>query len=99
MGVNTASKDMSAPRTSAGRAGSPLSRSARGQRAAAAHPDVRLALSKREAAAALGISINSFERHVQPDLRLVRRGKLRLFPVEELERWLRENAELTLEER
>jgi len=57
---------------------------------------VRLALSKREAAAALGISINSFERHVQPDLR---RGKLRLFPVEELERWLRENAELTLEER
>ena len=96
MGVNTASKDMSAPRTSAGRAGSPLSRSARGQRAAAAHPDVRLALSKREAAAALGISINSFERHVQPDLR---RGKLRLFPVEELERWLRENAELTLEER
>jgi hypothetical protein len=36
---------------------------------------------------------------VQPDLRVVRRGKLRLFPVSELERWLRENAELTLEER
>ena len=59
----------------------------------------RLAYSRPEAAAALGISINSFERHVQPELRVVRRGKLRLFPATELERWLRENAELTLEER
>ncbi len=58
-----------------------------------------LAYSKPQAAAALGISINSFERHVQPELRVVRRGKLRLFPATELERWLRENAELTLEER
>jgi hypothetical protein len=38
----------------------------------------RLALTRQEAAAALGMSINSFERHVQPELRLVRRGKLRL---------------------
>ncbi len=60
--------------------------------------DIRLALSKPDAAAALDISVNSFERHVQPELRVVRRGKLRLFPVEELERWLRENAERILEE-
>ncbi len=59
----------------------------------------RLALTRSEAAAALGMSINSFERHVQPELRVVRRGKLRLFPVAELERWLRENSERVFEER
>ena len=52
----------------------------------------RLALTKAEAAAALGISIDSFERHVQPELRCVRRGKLRLFDVRELERWLDRNS-------
>jgi len=57
----------------------------------------RLALSKPEAAAALGMSLNSFERHVQPELRVIRRGKLRLFPVRELERWLEANADLTID--
>lgn len=57
----------------------------------------RLALSKPEAAAALGMSLNSFERHVQPELRVIRRGKLRLFPIRELERWLEANADLTIE--
>ncbi len=56
----------------------------------------RLALSKPEAAAALGMSINSFERHAQPELRVIRRGKLRLFPIRELERWLEENADLAV---
>jgi hypothetical protein len=56
----------------------------------------RLALTRAEAAAALGMSINSFERHVQPELRLIRRGKLRLFPIRELERWLDENADLVI---
>ena len=60
--------------------------------------EIRLALSKADAAAALDISVNSFERHVQPDLRVVRRGKLRLFPVAELERWLRENSERVFKE-
>ena len=59
----------------------------------------RLAMNRREAARALGMSINSFERHVQPELRIVRRGKLRLIPVREIERWLEENAELVLEPR
>ena len=58
----------------------------------------RLALTRQEAAAALGMSINSFERHVQPELRLVRRGKLRLIPVREIERWLEENSDLALEQ-
>jgi hypothetical protein len=39
------------------------------------------------------MSLDSFERHVQPELRLIRRGKLRLIPVVELERWAVENAE------
>jgi hypothetical protein len=59
-------------------------------------PIPRLALSREEAAAALGMSLDSFERHVQPTLRLVRRGRLRLVPVGELERWLAENAERAL---
>jgi len=42
------------------------------------------------------MSINSFERHVQPELRVIRRGKLRLFPIRELERWLDENADRVL---
>ena len=74
-------------------------RVARSADAAAEHRAVRLALSEPDAAAALDISVNSFERHVQPELRVVRRGKLRLFPVAELERWLQENSERVFEER
>lgn len=59
---------------------------------------MKLALTKPEAAGALSMSVDSFERHVQPDLRLVRRGRLVLVPVNEIERWLRENAARTLEE-
>ena len=50
-------------------------------------PVPRVALTREEAASALGMSLDSFERHVQPELRLIRRGKLRLVPVRELERW------------
>jgi len=52
----------------------------------------RVALSRQEAALSLGMSLDSFERHVQPELRLIRRGKLRLVPVAELERWANESA-------
>jgi hypothetical protein len=41
----------------------------------------RVALSRQEAAMSLGMSLDSFERHVQPELRLIRRGKLRLVPL------------------
>jgi hypothetical protein len=62
------------------------------------HLEMRpIALAKPEAAAALSMSVDSFERYVQSDLRCVRRGRLRLFPVTELERWANENAERTLE--
>lgn len=56
----------------------------------------RVALSRQEAAASLGMSLDSFERHVQPELKLIRRGKLRLVPLVELERWAIENAESLL---
>jgi hypothetical protein len=58
----------------------------------------RVALNRSEAAAALGMGLDSFERHVQPELRLVRRGSLVLVlvPVVELERWVTEAAERTL---
>jgi excisionase family DNA binding protein len=58
---------------------------------------VRLALTRAEAAKSLGMSVDSFERHVQAELRLIRRGRLRLVPIVELERWLSANAARTLE--
>ena len=51
----------------------------------------------RTAAAMLGMSVTSFETYVQPDLRLIRRGKLRLVPVAELDRWCEANAESVLD--
>jgi excisionase family DNA binding protein len=55
-------------------------------------PPPRLALTKVEAAAALGVSVDFLEQHVMPELRVVRRGRRRLIPVRELEGWLDENA-------
>jgi len=59
----------------------------------------RLALSKSEAADALGVSVDFLEEHVMPELRIVRRGRRRLIPVRVLERWLEENAALAVEGR
>jgi excisionase family DNA binding protein len=59
---------------------------------------VRLALSPDEAAAALGISRDHFDKHVQHELRVVRRGRRRLVPVRELERWLDREAAIPLKD-
>jgi len=59
-------------------------------------PVPRVALTREEAAAALGMSVDSFERHVQPTLRIIRLGRMRLVPVSELERWVTEHAERTV---
>jgi hypothetical protein len=58
----------------------------------------RLALSQEEAAEALGVSTTFFVEHVRPELRVVLRGRRRLYPVRELERWLDSNASRALEE-
>jgi excisionase family DNA binding protein len=52
----------------------------------------RLGLTVAEAAQAVGMSESSFKRHVQPELRIVRRGSLRIIPLSEVERWLEHNA-------
>jgi excisionase family DNA binding protein len=57
----------------------------------------RLALTKPEAAEALGVSLDSLERYVMAELRVVRRGRLVLIPVSELQRWLDRSAALTLD--
>lgn len=48
----------------------------------------RLAFNQQEAAEALGISVDHFERHVKADLPVVYAGSLRLYPRKVLERWL-----------
>lgn len=53
----------------------------------------RIALTPPEAAAAIGVGPDFFEANVAPELRLIRRGRKRLVPVSELERWTAENAE------
>ena len=57
---------------------------------------VPLVLSIDEAADALAISRDSFERHVMPDLRLVRIGRRLLVPVHELERWIEREMAIPL---
>jgi hypothetical protein len=56
---------------------------------------VRLALTKAEAAQALGVSTDFFAEHVASELRCVRRGRKCLYPIRELERWLDTNASFT----
>ena len=58
----------------------------------------RLALSKREAAEALGISVDHLERRVLPQLRIVYSGSRRLIPITELKRYLSENAQHILDD-
>ncbi len=62
-------------------------------------PIPRTALTREEAATSMGMSLDSWERHVQPSIRLVRLGRMRLVPIRELERWLETHAEHTITER
>jgi len=69
------------------------------ERIAACGPDVpRVALTRQEAAASLGVSVDHFERHILPALRVIRSGRLVLVPVAELERWAQEQAAHALQE-
>lgn len=56
----------------------------------------RVALRPEEAAAALGVSRDFFDEAIAPELRVIRRGRLKLFAVRELERWADASAERTL---
>ena len=56
-------------------------------------PVPRIALTQQEACASLGCSEEFFVEHVRPYLRVVRRGRKRLFPVTDLRRAVDEMAE------
>lgn len=53
----------------------------------------RLALNRRESAEALGLGVDAFDDFVRPYVRCVYVGSTRRWPIAELERWLREEAE------
>lgn len=59
-------------------------------------PTPRLALNKTEAAEAIGVSVDFFDEHVAHEVRCVRRGRRRLYPLFELERWLDKSAEVVM---
>ncbi len=56
----------------------------------------RLALSITEACGVLGVSHDFWHEHIAPDVRIVRRGRRKIVPVDELRRWLDSNAERAL---
>ena len=51
-----------------------------------------LALRRAEAAAALGVSLETFDAHVRPQLAAVQVGGVVVYPRAELERFLGQNA-------
>ena len=63
---------------------------------AKALPPERKALGLQEAAQSLGVSTDYFKEHIAPDLRIVRRGRRKLIPTTELDRWLDEAATYAL---
>lgn len=54
---------------------------------------IRLALKVNEACEALGISYETWRALVMPEVKVIRRGRLKLVAVAELQRWLDENGE------
>jgi hypothetical protein len=51
-----------------------------------------LALRRAEAAAALAVSLETFDQHIRPHVAAVPAGTVVLYPVAELQRFLTENA-------
>lgn len=53
---------------------------------------LRLLLTRKEAARALGVSLSHFQCHVQPHLPCVYSGQLRPYRPADLERWIEAEA-------
>src|SRR5262245_6192897 len=69
-----------------------------GQRASGMSGVPRVALRcPEEAAEALGVSLDFFDKHVRLELRLIRRGRLVFVSVRELEEWAEKQAARALE--
>ena len=58
-----------------------------------------LLLTRQEAAEALGVSLSHFQRHVQPHLRCVYSGQLRLYRLADIEAWIEDNAVMPADRR
>jgi excisionase family DNA binding protein len=56
----------------------------------------RVALRPTEAAEAIGVSADYFREYIDGELRWVRRGRVRVVPMKEIEAWLERHAEKTL---
>lgn len=54
---------------------------------------MRLALNQREAAAALGMSVNTFKEQVRPFIRSFAVGSAARYPVKDLESWVDSRAQ------
>ena len=62
--------------------------------AASSSNDARpMCVDPKGAAALLGVSLDTFDRHVAPRIKQLRCGRKRLVPVAELQRFVAENAE------
>ncbi len=59
-------------------------------------PVPRVTLTRQEAADSIGVSLDSFERYVQPHLRLIRLGRMVLVDLAELRDWAANAGEGTL---
>ncbi len=62
-------------------------------------PVPRVALSADNAAEALDVSRDTFDRYIAPELRTIRIGRRRLYPVAELARWAERESAMALEDR
>jgi hypothetical protein len=51
-------------------------------------PVIPLAYQRKDAAAALGVKVDTFDRHIRRQLGCVYVNSVHLWPVAELERWL-----------
>jgi hypothetical protein len=66
------------------------------------HVDVAipaLALRRAQAAEALGISVEVFDKHVRSEVPAVRVGGVVTYPVAGLQRWLEKNAARVLDQK
>jgi hypothetical protein len=72
--------------------------SAANGKATAIDVSARLAFRPGEVPVVLGISEDAFREHVAAELKVVRRGRLKLYPRSEIERWLEREAERVLPE-
>jgi hypothetical protein len=55
-----------------------------------------MAVNKTEAAGVLGVSVDFFDAHIAHELRVIRRGRRRMYAVAELNRWLEQESEATV---